>query len=125
MLGRALRARDRADAVARSTGLLCGDLAAMGPVDAVYPDLHGAMVSEQYEDGGGEILRRVRQVVGAQPPLVASLDLAEYFPPAEILECGPEAVAFDLDPGAAAAEAVACALWQLPFGFVALQQFLR
>ena len=72
-----------------------------------------------------EILRRVRQVVGAQPPLVASLDLAENLPPADILECGPEVVACDPDPGAAGAEAVACALWQLPFGFVALQQSLR
>ncbi len=97
----------------------------MGPFDAVYSDLHGAMVSEHYEDGAGEILRRVRQVVGAQPPLQASLALAESFPPADIFECGPAVVAFEPDPGAAAAEAVACALWQLPFGFFALQQYLR
>jgi len=32
------------------------------------------MVTEHYEDGEGEILGRVRRVVGADLPLVASLD---------------------------------------------------
>lgn len=50
-------------------------LAKAGPVDAVYLDLHGAMVSEQYEDGEGEILTRVRRAVGPNVPIVASLDL--------------------------------------------------
>ncbi|MBU6286046.1 MAG: M81 family peptidase [Betaproteobacteria bacterium] len=44
-------------------------------VDAVYLDLHGAMVTEDHEDGEGEILRRVRSIVGARVPVVASLDL--------------------------------------------------
>lgn len=43
--------------------------------DAVYLDLHGAMVSEDYPDGDGEILRRVREVVGPETPIVVSLDL--------------------------------------------------
>jgi len=43
--------------------------------DAVYLDLHGAMVSEQYDDGEGELLRRVRAAFGARVPVVASLDL--------------------------------------------------
>ena len=43
--------------------------------DAVYLDLHGAMVSEEYPDGDGEILRRVREVVGPETPIVVSLDL--------------------------------------------------
>ena len=38
------------------------------PVDGVYLDLHGAMVSEEFEDGEGEILRRVRAVVGPRCP---------------------------------------------------------
>jgi microcystin degradation protein MlrC len=45
------------------------------PVDAVYLDLHGAMVTEHYHDGDAEILKRVRQVIGPNIPLVASLDL--------------------------------------------------
>src|SRR4249920_281588 len=46
-----------------------------GRVDGVYLDLHGAMVSEEFEDGEGEILRRVRELVGPRVPVVASLDL--------------------------------------------------
>ncbi|HYM30568.1 MAG TPA: M81 family metallopeptidase [Candidatus Cybelea sp.] len=46
-----------------------------GQIDAVYLDLHGAMVTEHLEDGEGELLRRVRDVVGADMPVVASLDL--------------------------------------------------
>jgi microcystin degradation protein MlrC len=45
------------------------------PVDGVYLDLHGAMVCEHVEDGEGEILARVRDLVGADVPVVASLDL--------------------------------------------------
>ncbi len=47
----------------------------IGPVDAVYLDLHGAMVAEHIDDGEGEILRRVRRAVGPRVPVVASLDL--------------------------------------------------
>lgn len=54
---------------------LCEDLAKALPVDAVYLDLHGAMVTESLEDGEGEILARVRAVVGPRIPVVASLDL--------------------------------------------------
>ena len=45
------------------------------PVDGVYLDLHGAMVCEHVDDGEGEILARVRKVVGPEVPVVASLDL--------------------------------------------------
>jgi microcystin degradation protein MlrC len=45
------------------------------PLDAVYLDLHGAMVVETYDDGEGELLRRVREAVGSRVPIVASLDL--------------------------------------------------
>jgi microcystin degradation protein MlrC len=43
--------------------------------DAVYLDLHGAMVTEHLDDGEGEILARVRRTVGAEVPVMASLDL--------------------------------------------------
>ena len=46
-----------------------------GPVDAVYLDLHGAMVTTQLDDGEGELLARVRALVGPAVPVVASLDL--------------------------------------------------
>ncbi|QBR01597.1 M81 family metallopeptidase [Paraburkholderia pallida] len=46
-----------------------------GGYDAIYLDLHGAMVAEHLDDGEGELLRRVRTIVGADVPIVVSLDL--------------------------------------------------
>ena len=63
------------DAFERITAMLAADLRAAGPVDAVYLDLHGAMVTESIPDGEGEILARIRAVVGPDLPVVASLDL--------------------------------------------------
>ena len=64
-----------ADAFERILGGLIKNLEDAGRVDGVYLDLHGAMVSEEFEDGEGEILRRVRELVGPRVPVVASLDL--------------------------------------------------
>jgi len=44
-------------------------------VDAVYLDLHGAAVAEHADDAEGELLARVRALIGENMPLVASLDL--------------------------------------------------
>ena len=49
-------------------------LATAGSVDGVYLDLHGAMVTEHLDDGEGELLARVRKVVGPKVPVVASLE---------------------------------------------------
>jgi microcystin degradation protein MlrC len=60
----------------RITAMIVADLSdAMrtGPIDGVYLDLHGAMVSDDFPDGEGEILRRVRAAVG-DVPVTASLD---------------------------------------------------
>lgn len=54
--------------------ILAGIRAAM-PLDGIFLDLHGAMVTESFADGEGEILRRVREVIGPDLPLVISLDL--------------------------------------------------
>ncbi len=43
--------------------------------DAIYLDLHGAAVAEDCDDAEGELLRRIRAVVGPAVPIVASLDL--------------------------------------------------
>ncbi len=43
--------------------------------DAVYLDLHGAMVTRKYDDGEAEILRRIRDAAGYDLPLAVSLDL--------------------------------------------------
>jgi microcystin degradation protein MlrC len=61
----------------RLTAMIVADLSdAMrtGPIDGVYLDLHGAMVSEDFPDGEGEILRRVRAAIGPDIPLTSSLD---------------------------------------------------
>ncbi|WP_298145714.1 M81 family metallopeptidase [uncultured Acinetobacter sp.] len=44
------------------------------PVDAIYLDLHGAMVAEHLDDGEGELLQRIRALVGQDIPIVTSLD---------------------------------------------------
>jgi microcystin degradation protein MlrC len=63
------------EAYERIAGQILEDLAGLRHCDAVYLDLHGAMVAEHLEDGEGELLARVRRVIGPEPPLVASLDL--------------------------------------------------
>jgi len=63
------------DAFERIVGELISHLKKALPVDGVYLDLHGAMVTEAHDDGEGEILRRVREVVGPRVPVSASLDL--------------------------------------------------
>jgi len=64
-----------ADAFERIIGRLVALLQAALPVDGVLLDLHGAMVCEHLPDGEGEILRRVRAVVGPGVPIAVSLDL--------------------------------------------------
>jgi microcystin degradation protein MlrC len=64
-----------ADAFERFSTLLLNGLQAARPFDAVYLDLHGAMVTEHYEDGEGELLQRLRAAIGPAMPLVVSLDL--------------------------------------------------
>lgn len=64
-----------AEAFDRIAGRICDGLARAGHLDGVYLDLHGAMVPEHHEDGEGELLRRVRAVVGPDLPVAVSLDL--------------------------------------------------
>jgi microcystin degradation protein MlrC len=44
-------------------------------LDAVYLDLHGAAVAQQVDDSEGELIARIRAIVGNTVPIVASLDL--------------------------------------------------
>ena len=63
------------DAYERIVKVMVEGIAAAGRLDAVYLDLHGAMVTDHLDDGEGEILARVRKVIGKDLPLVVSLDL--------------------------------------------------
>ena len=56
------------------TELICTRLQRLSPIDGVLLDLHGAMVTEGFDDGELEIVRRVRRVIGDSIPLVCSLD---------------------------------------------------
>jgi microcystin degradation protein MlrC len=76
----------QAGAFERITAMIVADLSdAMraGPIDGVYLDLHGAMVAEDFPDGEGEVLRRVRAAVG-DIPVTASLDPHANMTPAMV-----------------------------------------
>jgi microcystin degradation protein MlrC len=66
------------DAFERIAGAICEDAAAArdsGGLDGIYLDLHGAAVAEHALDSEGELLARLRRIVGPEVPIVASLDL--------------------------------------------------
>ena len=75
------------DAYERIVGDMLARLEAAGPVDGIYLDLHGAMVTEQFDDGEGELLSRMRRLVGKRVPIVASLDLHANVTQAMIAHC--------------------------------------
>ena len=56
-------------------GLIVGAARKQGPVDGVLLHLHGAMVTDEHEDGEGELLRRLRGVIGRDVPVIVTLDL--------------------------------------------------
>ena len=64
------------EAFERIAALLCAQLSRAldaAPLDGVYLDLHGAAVVDSFPDAEGELLRRVRAIVGDMP-LTISLD---------------------------------------------------
>lgn len=63
------------DAFERIAGRMLALIAAAGPLDGVFLDLHGAMVTEHLDDGEGELLARLRDLVGPDVPVAVSLDL--------------------------------------------------
>ncbi len=62
------------DAFERMAGKLTLALERERP-DAVFLELHGAMVTQSHDDGEGELLRRVRSALGPAMPILVSLDL--------------------------------------------------
>ena len=57
-----------------SARILAG-IRAAGPIDGIYLDLHGAMITQSRPDGEGALLAQVRDQVGPEVPIVISLDL--------------------------------------------------
>jgi microcystin degradation protein MlrC len=85
------------DAYERIVKVMIDGIAAAGQLDAVYLDLHGAMVTEHLDDGEGEILARVRKVIGKELPLVVSLDLHANVTP-EMVEHADALIAYRTYP---------------------------
>src|SRR5882672_9755671 len=83
------------DAFERIAKVMIDGIASAGRLDAVYLDLHGAMVTEHLDDG--EILARVRQVIGMELPLVTSLDLHANVTP-EMVEHADALIAYRTYP---------------------------
>jgi len=60
---------------ARLRAEIVDGLAALGPVDAVWLDIHGAMFVDGLADAEGDLAQHVRNVVGPNPLVAASMDL--------------------------------------------------
>jgi len=54
---------------------LIAKLTAIGKLDGILIALHGALVTEDFQDGDAEILRQVRTVVGSNIPICVTMDL--------------------------------------------------
>ncbi len=65
------------EAFERVAALICArlsDALEAAPLDGVYLDLHGAALADSFPDAEGELLRRVRAIIGTAMPLTISLD---------------------------------------------------
>ena len=63
---------------------ICGAVAK--GCDAILLDLHGAMVTQSYEDGEGELARRIREIV-PDVPMAVSLDMHTNLYPELVERC--------------------------------------
>lgn len=50
-------------------------LAAAGPIDGLFFDIHGAMTVEGYDDAEGDLIKAIRLVISDKPIVSASMDL--------------------------------------------------
>ena len=112
------------DAYERIAKMIVDGIAAAGPIDAVYLDLHGAMVAEHLDDGEGEILARVRKVIGNDLPLVVSLDLHANVTP-EMVEHADALIAYRTYPHVDMADTGRAAARHLALLLKAKQRFAK
>lgn len=69
------------------SGHLLEGIQAAGHIDGVLLHLHGAMVTDQVDDGEEHVLEAVRRLVGADIPIVTTLDLHANLTPRMIQNC--------------------------------------
>ena len=74
------------DAYERIAKVMVDGIASAAPIDAVYLDLHGAMVAEHFDDGEGEILARVMWNWTVGPVVISGLEREQTAP---IIGFGP------------------------------------
>ncbi|MDQ2655396.1 MAG: M81 family metallopeptidase [Chloroflexota bacterium] len=89
-----------ADAIARLSEMLVTGLREQmldGPIDGVLLALHGAMVTEIDDDGEGYLLQIVRDTVGPDLPIVATLDLHANISP-RMVELADVLIGYDTYP---------------------------
>lgn len=63
------------DAFDTIADMILDGLKATPPIDGLYLDLHGAMVTESHVDGEGVLLKRIRNQIGWDIPIAVSLDM--------------------------------------------------
>lgn len=63
---------------------ILGQLRAALPVDAVILGLHGAMVAQDYDDCEGDLLARVREIVGPDVVVASELDPHSHLTPKRV-----------------------------------------
>ena len=63
------------DAFEQIGGMMIEAAERQRPIDGVLLHLHGAMVVESHEDGEGELLARLRRILGPDVPIIVTLDL--------------------------------------------------
>ena len=112
------------DAYERIVAVMIEGIKAAGPLDAVYLDLHGAMVTEHLDDGEGEILARMRKVIGNDLPLVVSLDLHANVTP-EMVEHADALIAYRTYPHVDMADTGRAAAKHLALLLKAKQKFAK
>ncbi len=76
--------------------------------DAVYLVLHGAMATPSFPDAEGEVLGRIRRLIGPRPPVFGVYDLHANFSPAMAAHADC-LVAYRENPHTDAREAAVCA----------------
>ncbi|MGC9349139.1 MAG: M81 family metallopeptidase [Anaerolineae bacterium] len=86
-----------AEAYEALTGAFLERLEDALPVDGVALALHGAMVAEGCDDCEGDILRRIRALVGPNCPIVSTLDMHGNLSPT-MVENASVLVAYDQNP---------------------------
>ena len=77
----------RRDAFEYFRGHLLEGIQAAGAIDGVLLHLHGAMVTDDLDDGEGHLLEAIRRLVGPTLPIVTTLDLHANMTPRIIRNC--------------------------------------